>query len=125
MVPEVPSWEEIINRVTIASNYYNVDAASRQYQTAFTGMDQLHQSLTRLVDETESWKGAAADSFRDHVTKIAEGLNELANYHRRIKDGLAGCAQYLQTAVDTIPVPGWMYDDIAEKQRAYHETGEV
>jgi len=123
--PDVPSWEEIINRVTIASNYYNVEASGQQYQTAFSNIDQLHQSLTRLIDESDSWKGSAADSFRAHIRKIADGVNDLANNHRRIKDGMAGCAQYLKTAVDTIPVPGWMYDDIADKQRAYHDTGEV
>jgi hypothetical protein len=121
----MPSWEDIINRVTIPSNYYNVQAAGEQWGAVFGWLQQLHHGLTSLSQQSESWKGAGGDAFRKHIDGFAKAVQDLIDDHVKIKDGLGMLASDLQTAVDSIPVPGWMYDDVEQKQRVYHETGEV
>lgn len=121
----MPSWEEIVDRVVIGSNYYNVFDSANQWEEVFDGIDGVVDSLQTLSTESESWRGPAADGFREHLTRVIDDLRTLAADHRYIKDGLRTLGTALQTAVGSIEVPSWMYDDIANKQRAYHETGEA
>lgn len=121
----MPSWEEIVNRVVIGSNYYNVFDSAVQWGAVFRSIDDVRAALEELSTLSESWRGSAADGFRSHLQGVIQQLQDLADDHRKIKDGLNTLGEALRTAVGEIEVPTWMYDDIAEKQRVYHETGEV
>src|SRR5262245_35622667 len=121
----MPSWEDIVNRVVIASNHYNVAGAGQDYQNVFNQLNQLRDSLNDLNSKSESWTGAAADAFREQVNTLSSSVDGLVTDHSRIPAGLQACSEHIEKAVSQIEIPSWMYDDVQEKQRVYAETGEV
>jgi hypothetical protein len=121
----MPSWEDIVNRVVIASNHYNVAGAGQDYQNVLNQLHQLKGALDTLNQQTESWTGAAADAFREQLTSLSGSVEGLATDHSRIPSGLQACSEHLEKAISQIEIPSWMYDDVQEKQRVYAETGEV
>ncbi len=122
----MPSWEEIVNQVVIGSNYYHVEDASLQYMSLFDYLNDLHASLAQLQTSTrDSWKGPAADAFRQHLMGLAETVAELRDNHVRIATGFAACRDHLRTAVTSIPIPDWMYDEVDQRQRTYSQSGEL
>lgn len=119
----MPSWEQIVERVTIQSNFYNLADSAQAYQRAFNDIDEVRHSLRDLKNNSESWRGAAADGFREHIQSIIDGLEDLVERHRKIKDGLQACSTALSTAVAAIPIPSWMINDVYDRQRAYQFQG--
>ena len=119
------SWEEIVKRVTIQSNYNAVNAASDGWRKVLQRLYELAQDVQKLSDESASWKGGAADAFRDNLKKNVTDLNKLVDDHQSIPYGLAGCAQHLQEAVNTIQIPTWLISDVERQQQAYHMGTDV
>jgi uncharacterized protein YukE len=119
----VASWETIVNDVVIGSNFYALQDASDQYQRLMSALYQLHDSLQSLTENSEGWTGAAADAFRGQVKTMATNTNDLVESHNKIPQGLGACATALQTAVSSIPIPDWMYQDVSQRQAAYQNRG--
>jgi hypothetical protein len=113
------SWEEIVNRVTIASNYGKVHESARAWHTALTQTAHLRDSLRELSSRSESWQGSGGNAFRDHVAKLTGALDQTVQSHQRVVTGLSACAGHLETAVKKIPVPSWMYDDVVRMRADY------
>ncbi len=116
------SWEEIVNRVTIASNYTKVRESAQHYDVALKQASDLRDSLTDLSRRSESWRGGGGNAFRDHVAKLVEALNRTVDDHRRVVTGLNNCAGHLENAVRTIPIPSWKYDEVLAKRQAWHDS---
>jgi hypothetical protein len=121
----MPSWEEIVDRVTVKSNYFNVHEAARGWERVFRRLDELRGDLETLSKNSESWTGQAAEAFRGHLKGHIENLSKLADDHRRIVHGLDACHDHLQQAVNSIEIPTWMYSEVESKQQAYHQGGEI
>jgi len=119
------SWEEIVDRVTIKSNYYNLGEAEMGWRNIFSFLTELHDNLKKLKTNTESWRGGAADGFRDRIDDYAKNIDSLVKDHERIATGLHQCADDLQTAVNTIPIPTWMMGKLEDEQAAYQMGSQV
>ncbi len=121
----LPSWEEIVNRVTIESNYYNVGDAAEGWRTTFRQLDDLHDKLKTLHDNSSSWKGGAGDAFRKQIKTHMDNVKKLADDHRTMVQSLESCRDHLETAVGSIEIPTWMYGEVQQKQNAYHQGQEI
>jgi hypothetical protein len=121
----MPSWEEIVDRVTVKGNYFNVQEAARGWERVFQRLDELRGDLEDLSKKSESWTGGAADAFRGHLKNHIDLLGRLADDHRRIVHGLDACHDHLKQAVNSIEIPTWMYSEVESKQLAYHQGGEI
>lgn len=115
----MPSWEEIVNQVVVASNYYGISDASTKWSGVFRHMQSLRDAVQTLSEETESWKGDAADAFRKHLKTVMNDLEDLHSDHSKIVQGLDGAANHLETAVHAIPIPSWMIDKVKDNQQKY------
>src|SRR5690242_10670912 len=98
------SWEEIVDRVSVKSNYYNVSDAALEWREIFRYLAELQDCLKSLKAHSDSWTGGAADGFRDHLDSFVKNLDDLQRNHERIVPGLEALASHLQTAVNTIPI---------------------
>lgn len=118
-----PSWEEIVNRVTIASNYAKVRGAAQHWQAAFEQASGRRQSLQNLSERSESWRGAGGNAFRDHIAKVVGVLDKTVQNHERVVAKLNACADHLEAAVRKIPIPSWMYEDVVRMRQDYATNG--
>jgi hypothetical protein len=116
------TWEEIVNRVTIASNYSKVRESARLWHTTLTQTAELRDSLHEMSRRSESWRGGGGNAFRDHVAKLTDALDRTVQSHQRVVAGLNACAGHLETAVKKIPIPSWMYADVV-RMRADYSSG--
>src|SRR5437773_6764934 len=92
------SWEEIDDRVSIKSNYYNVSDAAVGWRDIFRYLGELQDCLKTLKAGNASWTGGGADGFRDHLDGFIKNLDDLQRDHERIVPGLEALASHLQTA---------------------------
>ncbi len=113
------TWEEIVNRVTIASDYGKVSESARLWQAALRQVTEQRDVLRELSRQSESWRGGGGNAFRDHVAKLITALDQTVQSHERVVNGLAACAGHLERAVKSIPIPSWMYDDVVSRRAAY------
>ena len=90
------SLEEIVDRVSVKSNYYNVSDAALGWREIFRYLGELQDCLKTLKTGSESWTGAAGDGFRDHLDGFGKNLDELHRDHQRIVPGLEALASHLQ-----------------------------
>jgi len=120
----VPSWEEIVQRVSIKSNYFNLEASSSQWAVV-RQIDELRAAVDTLSTNSESWRGSAAEAFRDHLKEHSNLLERLAEDHRKIVQGLTACRDDLKTAVNSIEIPTWMYSEVESQQSAYQQGAEI
>ncbi len=120
------SWEEIVNRVTISSNYFMVDISADRWVVAFQRIEKLADAVRELAKKSQaSWKGAGANAFYDHLEKIAKALDETTRQHRSVVPRMRLCAEHLRNAVTSIPIPNWMIDEVKSKQTGYCQSGIV
>lgn len=122
---ESASWEDIVLRVSIASNYYNVEDAANGWEGVFASISDLEENLRTLKKNSESWKGGAADSFREQLDAYVKDAENLNKDHVKIVQGLRACKTHLKNAVDVIPIPSWMMSELENKQSDYQMGAEV
>ncbi|BCB76251.1 hypothetical protein ACFQ1L_27050 [Phytohabitans flavus] len=123
MQAEQLSWEEIVNRVTIAANYREVTRSAGAWGMAFRRSIALHSSLERLKNKSTSWKGGAADAFRAHVGKLADAAEQNVLAHERVAVHIDACASHLERAIRAIPIPSWKFAEVRQKQVAFAQNG--
>lgn len=119
------SWEEIVDRVSIKSNYYNVQAAADGWREIFRCLGDLEENLRTLKRNSDSWRGAAADGFRDRLDSYINDVDNLRREHERIVLGLEACVDHLRLAVSSIPIPSWMMTKLEDAQASYQMGDEV
>lgn len=126
MADAVPSWETIVDRVTIASNFYKVREAATAWEIAFRQAHNVRTSLQQLATRSAgSWKGGGAEEFRAHLGRVDAAIGLTVKDHESVSHALRACAGHLERAVRAIPVPTWMYDKVVSSQRDYHAAGVV
>jgi hypothetical protein len=123
-VAEDVSWEEIVNRVTMASNYHMVQGSADLWQVTFERIEKVATALRDLARQSkQSWTGPGANAFYDHIGALAKALDEIKRRHEGIVSGLRACGDDLEAAVRTIPVPPWMEGKVRGGQSAYAKSG--
>lgn len=121
---EEPTWEEVVNRVTVASNYFLVKNAADHWTVTFRRIEQLADHVRELSRQSgQSWTGPGAQAFQDHLEKIAKSLDLVTQHHRAVVPALRSCAQHLEAAVHAISIPPWLEADVRANQRAYTDAG--
>jgi hypothetical protein len=119
------SWEEIVDRVSVKSNYFNVQDAANGWREIFQYLGELEGNLRKLKKNSESWTGGAADGFRARLDDYIKDIDTLQQSHERIVTGLEACAGHLKDAVDVIPIPSWMMTKLEDAQASYQMGDEV
>jgi hypothetical protein len=113
------TWEEIVNRVTIAGDYGKVRESAGAWQHALAQITQLRDAVGEVSRRSQSWQGSGGNAFRDHVGELAGALEQTVQSHQQVVTGLTACAGHLETAVRKIPIPSWMYDDVVRMRAGY------
>jgi hypothetical protein len=120
-----PSWEEVVRRVVVATNYNAVAQSASRWQIVINRIYELAGDVDKLHEESKAWKGGAADAFRGQLKSYSDTLNKLADEHRNISPALLACAGHLNEAVNNIHVPSWMLSTVESQQQAYHMGQDV
>ncbi|BCB88305.1 hypothetical protein [Phytohabitans suffuscus] len=124
MTDAMPSWEDIVEWVTISSNHLAVTYAQSQWQEALEQSNQTVNWLEELSRKNaQSWKGPGAEAFRQHLRELVEAVKADSEQHRRTARGLKRCADALVLAVRTIPVPSWQYEQVKALQTDFVTHG--
>jgi len=119
-----PTWEQIVEWVTCSSNHLAVRFAASQWEEALrqsTETVQWVQELSRR--NAQSWKGPGAEAFRAHLKDLIAAIDADADQQRKTITGLKRCAEALATAVRSIPVPSWQYDEVRQRQLDFVVNG--
>ena len=125
-MPEDLSWEEIVNRVTIASNYLMVRSSADQWEAAFKRTEAVADSIRQLARRTgQTWTGPGAQAFYAHLEKLAKALDDVRTHHVGVVPGLRACATDLETAVRSIPIPTDKVPEVRDRQAMYSRAGVI
>jgi uncharacterized protein YukE len=119
-----PSWNQIIDRVSILSNYLMLKESAQRWDAAVEEMEKVRTRLLGLaVQSADKWRGEGGAAFQEHVRGLAGAMDKIKSQHQGIAAGLRQVAEHLRKAVMTIPIPSWRYAEVEAKQAAYARYG--
>jgi hypothetical protein len=125
-MPDEPSWEEIVNRVTISSNYLMLQSSAELWEISLRRMEAVADRIRELARRTrESWTGPGAEAFYAHLERLASALDQVKMHHQAVVPGLRAAAGHLETAVRTIPIPDQMVPQVRDRQAMYSRAGVI
>jgi len=117
MADAMPTWEQIVDWVTISSNYLAVAFAESKWQEAVRQSEEtIHWTTDLSRRNAESWRGPGAEAFRAHLKGLVDAVEADAVQQRKTARGLKRCAEALKTAVRSIPIPSWQEAEVRQRQ---------
>jgi len=119
-----PTWDQIVDRVSVQSNYLMLVDSARRWSAAFQEMETVRRKLLSLaVESADQWRGDGGAAFQEHVRALAETMKTIHGQHKAIAAGLGRVAEHLRQAVMSIPIPSWRYAEVQNKQAAFARYG--
>jgi uncharacterized protein YukE len=131
--PAAPSWDQIVDRVCVASNYLCLERAARHWQNVFGlpqadgepeqpagQLGQLRRALQKLLIQSgTNWHGAGAGAFQQHVKGLIGAVEGIQREYQGLQKAAADSATHLKTAVENIHVPLNRYEEVVGAQEAF------
>jgi uncharacterized protein YukE len=118
-----PSWEEVVAMVVIPGNPDAVKNAAGAWEVVFEEIGQAKGLIDRVAQGLQSWQGAAADAYRDHLNTLGQGMTDLVEKHRPVVQQLNSSADNVQKALENTPIPDDMVDQVIQARQNYATHG--
>ncbi|GAA0896405.1 hypothetical protein GCM10009558_109710 [Virgisporangium aurantiacum] len=129
-----PTWDQIVDRVCVASNYLCLQRAAGHWQNVFGlpqveggpeqrpgQLNQLRRALQKLqIQSGTNWHGTGAAAFQQHVKELIGAVGAIQNQYQGLQRAASESATHLKTAVENIHVPLNRYEEVVAAQEAFH-----
>src|SRR4051812_42320204 len=116
------SWEDVINQVVIPGEPQAIFAAQTQWSQTLTTVTSAKSTLDRGVAGLGAWHGDAGDVYRKRISDLAKALDGVIQGITPIPDLLYSAGTQMNTALNTIPIPGEMAQEVAKARSDYALT---
>jgi hypothetical protein len=113
-----PTWEDVVSRVCIASNYNALAQAAQQWHDAMTKAQTLQTEIGQVSQRVVAWTGSGGDEFRNYIKKLSTAVRTNIDSHQKMWVGLENCAKHLREAIGAIPIPDFMRPSIEQMRAA-------
>jgi uncharacterized protein YukE len=120
-----PTWEETVNRIVLPGNPAALRQSSDAWQRAMAETNQLQLYVKQVHAKSQSWTGQGANAFRAYCDKVSSALDQNYQHHQKIWNALRSCADALQVAITSIPLPGGLESQVDEVRTRYQQSGPV
>ena len=121
----MPTWEDIINQVTIPGDGTAISNAKGEWELVFRRIRDAKRFLDDGLADLEAWKGPAGQVYRDNVARIAKTLDQVDTDNSAVVHQLAEAATNMSTAISTIPIPAEMAHFVLEAKENFQLRWEL
>jgi hypothetical protein len=120
----LPTWDQIVYRVSIQSNYLMLLDSAQRWREALKEMETVRDKLLELAGKTsDRWEGEGSAAVRQHLADLARAMETTRVRHQAVAGVLEQLSDYVRRTVYAIPIPSWRYDEVQQKQALFARTG--
>lgn len=116
------SWEDVINQVVIPGEPQAIFAAQTQWSQTLTSVTSAKSTLDQGVTGLAAWHGDAGDVYRKRISDLAKALDGVIEGITPIPGLLGSAGTQMNTALNTIPIPGEMAQEVAKARSDFALT---
>ncbi|MDT5024548.1 MAG: hypothetical protein QOE61_974 [Micromonosporaceae bacterium] len=110
-------WEDMVNKVCVAGRSDKVKGLALDWQAVFYNAATVSKNLRDgLKDLQDTWKGPAADDYREKIESIAKAIEQIEEDNKSIITMLQTAGDALATAQAVMPVPDYMLNEVQNRR---------